>query len=61
MARIKIKDLLKDKKISKEELKRIKGGAYEVFIKLEPTPQGECQDKDHKSEIDLLSYPYPTR
>ena len=33
MSRIKLGDLPKDQKISKEELKRIKGGAYEFYIK----------------------------
>jgi hypothetical protein len=42
MAKIKIKDLPKDMKISKEELKRIKGGTSDLYsqsiaIKWEPT------------------------
>ena len=35
MARIRIKDLPKDIKISKEELKRIRGGAFTVFQEVE--------------------------
>ena len=32
MARIQIKDLPKDMKIGKDELKQIKGGAYEFYL-----------------------------
>jgi type VI protein secretion system component Hcp len=60
MARIKIKDLPKDMKISKEELKRIKGGAFDSFLKIEGTP-GESTDDKHKDWIEVLASPYPTR
>ena len=53
MARIKIKDLLKDQKISKDEMKRIKGGlTYIRYLDVE----GEAQDKDHKGWSDILSF-----
>jgi len=39
MVRIRIKDLPKDMRISKEELKRIKGGAFGSFLRLEGTSQ----------------------
>jgi len=55
MARIKIADLPRDMKISKEELKRIRGGAFDAFLKIEGI-SGEAQDKDHKGWSDLLSY-----
>ncbi|MBW2092594.1 MAG: type VI secretion system tube protein Hcp [Deltaproteobacteria bacterium] len=57
MARLKIKDLPKDQKISKEELKRIRGGA--AYIKFDGV-DGESQDKDHKDWIDVLSFSQPT-
>jgi type VI protein secretion system component Hcp len=60
MARIKIKDLPKDMRISKEELKRIKGGAFDAFLKIDGI-SGECQDDKHKSEADIISFSYPTR
>ncbi|MBW1709593.1 MAG: hypothetical protein JRG97_03310 [Deltaproteobacteria bacterium] len=57
MARIKIKDLPKDQKISKEELKRVYGGAaYLIYGGTE----GESQDKDHKNWGDLLSFSQST-
>ena len=39
MARIKIKDLPKDAKISKEELKRIKGGTFGAYLQLDGRSQ----------------------
>ena len=53
MARIKIKDLPKDQKITKDELKKIRGGA--AFIKFAGVA-GEAQDKDHKDWIDIASF-----
>jgi len=50
MTRIKIKDLPKDQKITKDELKKIRGGA--VFLKIEGV-EGEAQDKDHKDWADI--------
>lgn len=44
MARIKIKDLPKDRKVSKEELKKIKGGGVEpspFFSRIAFDPQPE--------------------
>ena len=32
MARIKIADIPRDQKISKDELKRVRGGAYEFYL-----------------------------
>ena len=44
MARIKIKDLPKDMKISKEEMKKVVGGAYNIddLQKQQQTLQSEC-------------------
>ena len=50
MARIKIKDLPKDMKITKEELKRVRGGAYEFYY-----PSGVTF---HKVESPLLTTPF---
>ncbi len=53
MARIKIKDLPKDKKISKEEMERVKGGFFNINTSYGIFPvEGESQDKDHKNWID---------
>jgi hypothetical protein len=54
MARIKIKDLPKEARISPQELRRIRGGALGVFFKME-TVDGESTDDKHKNEIDILS------
>jgi hypothetical protein len=53
MARIRIVDLPRNAKVSKEEMKRIRGGLFDVFMKLEYYT-GESRDSTHKSEIDLL-------
>ena len=55
MARIKINDLPKDTKISKEELKRIRGGAFDSFLKVDDI-QGESTDDKHKDWIGVLPY-----
>jgi len=49
MARIKIKDLPKDMKITKEELKRVRGGAYEFYYPSDVV------------KVDSLRYSSPTR
>jgi type VI protein secretion system component Hcp len=54
MARIKIKDLPRDRKISKGELKRIKGGALTSYLKIGPIT-GEATDQDHKEWIVIES------
>lgn len=51
MAKIKIKDLPKDMKISQDELKRIRGGAYIMG--------GEVDYNKYKDEIDILSIDSP--
>ena len=50
MAKIKLKDLPKNAKISQEEIRKVKGGA--AFIKFRGIA-GAVLDKDHKSWIDL--------
>ena len=64
MARIKIKDLPKDMKVTKEEMKRIRGGLLTTSLKItsftdyQTTPiagtPGECIDDKHKDWVDLL-------
>jgi type VI protein secretion system component Hcp len=58
MARIKIKDLPKDMKVSKEEMKSIKGGA--LFINFGDI-KGESTDDKHEKWIEIDSFAYPTR
>lgn len=53
MAKIKIKDLPKDYKITEDEMKRIRGGAVDIFLKVK-TIDGESTDSKHKNEIDVL-------
>jgi hypothetical protein len=60
MARIKIKDLPKDMKVTKEETKRIRGGLLTTSFMItsladsRPTPlTGECQDSKHKDWIEV--------
>jgi hypothetical protein len=52
VARIKIKDLPKDIKISKEELKRIKGGALSLNF---GDIKGE-QEPSHEKWIEILPF-----
>lgn len=60
MARIKIKDLPIDAKITKEEMKRVKGGAFDSFLKIDGFASGESTDDKHKDWIEI-TYPYSTR
>ena len=46
MARIRISDLPKDMKITRQELKRIRGGAMIPLL-------GESTDAKHKNEIEI--------
>jgi len=55
MARIKIRDLPKGMKISREELKRIRGGAFDAFLKIEGV-SAESTDVTQKDWIEVLSY-----
>ncbi len=50
MAKIKIRPLPEDAKISQEEIRRVRGGA--AFIKFSGIA-GEVLDRDHKSWINL--------
>jgi len=43
MARIKIKDLPKDQKVSKEEMKKIRGG---IFYPMSPVPMSPIPNPD---------------
>jgi len=53
MARIKIKDLPKDQKISKKEMKSVLGGFYLTAS----YSDGESQDKDHKDWLGAVYQP----
>jgi len=53
MARIKVKDLSRDQKIGKEELKRLSGGYGGYFYE---GPRGKMEVIDHKATCDLLSF-----
>ncbi|MBN1292859.1 MAG: hypothetical protein JXB48_13545 [Candidatus Latescibacteria bacterium] len=53
MARIKINDLPKDQKVSRDEMKKIRGGLMYLTYN---DVSGEAQDKDHKGWTDLLSF-----
>lgn len=53
MAKIKIKDLPKDYKITEDEMKRIRGGAINTFINIDSI-NGESSDEKHKNEIEVL-------
>ena len=53
MARIKVKDLSRDQKISREELKRVSGGYAGYFF---DDVSGKFVVRDHKSWSDLLSF-----
>lgn len=55
MAKIKIMDLPKDYKITADEMKRIRGGAVDIFLKIDDV-KGESRDDKHKDEIDVLSW-----
>ena len=52
MSRIKIKDIPRDQKISKEDLKKVRGGA--AFAKNDGF-DGESKDENHDKWIDVLS------
>lgn len=54
MAKIKIRPLPEDAKISQEEIRRVRGGA--AFIKFSGIA-GEVLDRDHKSWINLYEKP----
>ena len=54
MARMKISDLHKDMKISKEEMKNVDGGAVDTFLKINGIP-GDSTDDKHKDQIEVLS------
>ena len=45
MARMKINDLHKDMKISKEEMKTVVGGAVDTFLKIDGIPSESTDDK----------------
>ena len=53
MARIKVKDLSRDQKIGREELKRLSGGYGGYFYE---GPRGKMEDIDYKATWDLLSF-----
>jgi len=57
MAKIKIKDLPKDYKITDDEMKRIRGGA--AYVKIGDI-KGEATDQDHKDWIIIESMNSPT-
>ncbi len=48
MARIKILDIPRDTKVSKEEMKRIRGGALGVFSKIEWLSGDAVADKNNE-------------
>ena len=45
MARMKIKDLPKDMKISKEEMQMVVGGAVNTFLKIDSIPWESTDDR----------------
>jgi len=53
MARIKINDLPKDMKISKEEMKNVVGGAADCFLNIDGIP-GESTDEAHTDWIKVM-------
>ena len=57
MARIQLKDLPKDSKISFDELKKVRGGALMKPMSLTPVVgvDGESKDSNHDKWIDVLS------
>jgi len=54
MAIMKINDLHKDMKISKEEMKNVVGGAVDTFLKIDGIPSDSTDDK-HADWIEVLS------
>ncbi len=59
MAKIKIKDLPKDYKITQDEMKRVRGGVVNLVIKMDDV-KGEATDQDHKDWILIESMSSPT-
>ena len=55
MTRIKIVDLPSEGVISMEEMKRIRGGQVNMFLKIDDV-KGESRDDKHKDEIDVLAW-----
>ena len=57
MARIQLKDLPKDMKISSQEMKKVRGGVLlkPMTIALTSDVDGESSDDNHDKWIDVLS------
>jgi len=53
MAKIEIKDLPKDYKVTEDEMKRIRGGALSTFLKIDDV-KGESTDRNHKDWAEII-------
>jgi len=52
MAKLKIRDLPKAEKIGKDEMKKVRGGALDCFLKIDGVP-GESPDSRLTEEVSL--------